>query len=63
MTKYAVTPKGQFHWAHVGTPDTTYKAEGQYHVKLQLSGQEADVMRSQLDQAHANWKSEVNKTK
>ena len=63
MTKYAVTPKGQFHWAHVGTPDTTYKAEGQYHVKLQLSGQEADAMRSQVDQAHANWKSEVNKTK
>ena len=55
MTKYAVTPKGQFHWAHVGTPDTTYKAEGQYHVKLQLSGQEADAMSSQVDQVHANW--------
>ena len=63
MTKYAVTPKGQFHWAHVGTPDTTYKAEGQYHVKLQLSGQDAETMRSQVDKAHADWKSEVNKTK
>jgi len=63
MTKYAVTPKGEFHWAHVGTPDTTFKAEGQFHVKLQLAGQDADIMREAVDKAHADWKSEVNKTK
>ena len=63
MAKYAVTPKGQFHWAHVGTPDTTFKAEGQFHVKLQLSGEEAETMRGAVDKAHADWKSEVNKTK
>ena len=63
MTKYAVTPKGEFHWAHVGTPDTTFKAEGQFHVKLQLAGQDADTMREAVDKAHADWKSEVNKTK
>ena len=63
MAKYSTTPKGAFHWAHVGTPDTTFKAEGQFHVKLQLEGQEAEDMRNAVDTAHANWKSEVNKTK
>ena len=63
MAKYSTTPKGSFHWAHVGTPDTTFKAEGQFHVKLQLAGQEAEDMRNAVDTAHANWKSEVNKTK
>ena len=63
MAKYSTTPKGAFHWAHVGTPDTTFKAEGQFHVKLQLAGQEAEDMRNAVDTAHANWKSEVNKTK
>ena len=63
MAKYSTTPKGSFHWVHVGTPDTTFKAEGQFHVKLQLAGQEAEDMRNAVDTAHANWKSEVNKTK
>ena len=63
MAKYSTTPKGAFHWAHVGTPDTTFKAEGQFHVKLQLAGQEAEDMRNAVDTAHANWKSDVNKTK
>ena len=63
MAKYNVTPKGQFHWAHVGTPDTTFKAEGQFHIKLQLSGEDAEHIKHLVDTTHNNWKSEVNKTK
>ena len=58
-----VTPKGAFHWAHIGTPDTTFKAEGQYHIKVQLSGKEAETMRESVDMAHKSWKDEVIKTK
>jgi len=58
-----VTPKGAFHWAHIGTPDTTFKAEGQYHIKVQLSGKEAETMRESIDMAHKSWKDEVIKTK
>ena len=61
--KYPVTPKGEFRWPHIMVADTTYKAEGQFHVKLQIAGQEAEDMRNAVDTAHANWKSEVNKTK
>ena len=61
--KYSVTPKGQFHWAHVSKPDTTFKAEGQFHIKLQLTGEEATSMKTLVDVAHAEWKKEVNKTK
>jgi len=58
-----VTPKGAFHWAHIGTPDTTFKAEGQYHIRVQLSGKEAETMRESVDMAHKSWKDEVIKTK
>lgn len=58
-----VTPKGVFHWAHIGTPDTTFKAEGQYHIRVQLSGKEAETMRESVDMAHKSWKDEVIKTK
>ena len=63
MAKFKVTPKGEFHWAHIGTPDTTFKAEGQYHIKVQLSGKEAETMRESVDMAHKSWKDEVIKTK
>ena len=63
MSKYLVTPKGKFHWAHIGVPDTTYKAEGQYHIKVQLGGKEAETLRSTIDRAHETWKQEVHKSK
>lgn len=56
-SKYPVTPKGELLWAHLTTPDTTFKAEGQYHVKLILRGEQADELKSSIDQAHAAWKS------
>ena len=54
--KYPVTPKGEFRWAHITVPDTTYKAEGQYHVKVLLSGSEAEEMQKIVDDAHGEWK-------
>ena len=63
MAKYSVTPKGKFHWPHIGQPDTRYKAQGQYHIKVQLSGEEGESFRSEIDRAHESWKQEVNKSK
>ncbi len=54
--KYPVTPKGEFRWAHITVPDTTFKAEGQYHVKVLLSGSDAEDMQKIVDDAHGEWK-------
>ena len=60
--KYPVTPKGEFRWAHITVPDTTFKAEGQFHVKVLLSGSEAEDMQKTVDDAHGEWKKGVNKS-
>lgn len=54
--KYPVTPKGEFRWPHIMTADTTYKVEGQYHIKVLLTGTEAEEMQKLVDTAHAEWK-------
>ncbi len=54
--KYPVTPKGEFRWPHIMVADTTYKAEGQFHIKVLLSGTEAEDMQEIVDTAHADWK-------
>ena len=54
--KYPVTPKGEFRWPHIMTADTTYKVEGQYHIKVLLTGTEAEDMQKLVDTAHAEWK-------
>jgi len=54
--KYPVTPKGEFRWPHIMVADTTYKAEGQYHIKVLLSGTEAEDMQKTVDTAHSEWK-------
>ena len=54
--KYPVTPKGEFFWSHIMTPDTTFKAEGLYHIKLRLRGEEAEIFKKFVDNAPTNWK-------
>jgi len=54
--KYPVTPKGEFRWPHIMVADTTYKAEGQFHIKVLLSGSEAEDLQEIIDTAHADWK-------
>jgi hypothetical protein len=36
--------------------DTTYKAEGQFHIKVLLNGSEAEDMQKIVDTAHSEWK-------
>ena len=54
--KYPVTPKGEFRWPHIMVADTTYKAEGQFHIKVLLNGSEAEDMQKIVDTAHSEWK-------
>lgn len=55
-SKYLVSSKGELLWAHLTTPDTTFKAEGQYHVKLILRGDDAETFKNEIDAAHKKWK-------
>tara|TARA_R100000458_G_scaffold19014_2_gene16602 strand:+ start:1258 stop:1956 length:699 start_codon:yes stop_codon:yes gene_type:complete len=54
--KYLVTPKGEFQWAHIMSPDTTYKSEGQYHTKLRLKGEVGEKFKKSIDDSHGQWK-------
>ena len=54
--KYPVTPKGEFKWPHIMVADTTYKAEGQFHIKVLLTGSDAEDMQEIVDNAHNEWK-------
>lgn len=61
--KYSVTPKGELLWAHVTQADTTYKAEGQYHCKLILRGDDAENFIREIDASHEGIKRDVLRNK
>ena len=50
--KYLVTPVGEFEYPHILVADTMHKAEGLYHVKLNLKDKEADTLQELVDNAH-----------
>ena len=54
--KYLVTPVGEFEYPHILVADTMHKAEGLYHVKLNLKDKEADTLQELVDNAHNTWK-------
>lgn len=61
-SKYPVTPKGEFLWAHITAPDTAYKEEGEYHVKVILRGNEGENLKNAVDAQFDNWLSSQKST-
>lgn len=59
-SKYPVTAKGEFLWAHITAPDYSYKEEGQYHVKLILRGDAGNDMRKKVDESWESYSSQAN---
>lgn len=51
--KILTTPKGVAVWPKVNEPDTKFDAAGVYQIKLRLEGEEAQALRTQLDEAIA----------
>lgn len=51
MSKSFVTPVGTAIWPKLNVPDTKWKPEGEYSVKLRLTGEDADKLRTMIDQA------------
>lgn len=47
------TPRGVAMWAKVTEPDTKFKTEGEYSIKLRLRGADAEKFKSQVDAAIA----------
>lgn len=47
-----VTPRGYAKYPHLNTPDTKFKAEGEYHVKLVVRTVLAEATIKQIDDAH-----------
>lgn len=47
-----ITPKGIASWPRLHEPDTKYKKEGEYSIKLRLSGAAAEELKAVLDQAY-----------
>ena len=46
---FLTTEKGKAYWTYAFTPDTKYKAEGEYKIKLRMSGQEAIDLQKYVD--------------
>lgn len=51
-TVKGVTPKGVASWPRLHEPDTKFKKEGEYSIKLKLSGSEAAELNAIIEQAH-----------
>lgn len=49
--KLLTTPKGVAVYPHLSKPDTKFKAEGVYHIKLKLDGIEAASLAGAIDNA------------
>lgn len=47
-----VTPKGTFKFPKLNEPDTKFKKEGEYSVKLILSGEDKDKLEAKLSDAY-----------
>src|SRR4051812_40371671 len=47
-----VTPRGRAIYPHLTTPDTKFKAEGQYHVRLAIPTALAEKLIEQIDAAY-----------
>jgi len=50
--KVIVTPRGRAIYPHLNTPDTKFKAEGEYHVKLAVPTTLAEEVTAKIDAAH-----------
>lgn len=48
-----VTPKGVFVFPYFNKPDTKFKAEGEFRVKLRLEGADAEALKALIDKAQA----------
>lgn len=46
------TPKGVLSFPHLTKPDTKFKAEGEYHTKVRLTGADAAAMIAKVDGFH-----------
>ena len=57
------TPKGTAIFPWLNTPDTKFKAEGDFRVKLRLTGQAAEDFSAKVDEMYDKAISEVAKAK
>lgn len=48
-----ITPKGTASWPRLHEPDTKFKDEGEYSIKIKLAGSEAAELVAIIDGAHA----------
>lgn len=46
-----ITPKGTFVWPRLNAPDTKFKPEGEYSVKLRLTGEQAEPLIERINKA------------
>lgn len=54
-TKF-MSPKGVFVFPKLNAPDTKFKAEGEYSVKLRLEQEDAEAFRAKYDEVYAEGK-------
>lgn len=47
-----ITPTGTASWPRLSEPDTKFKAEGEYSIKLKLSGSAAAELNAVIEEAH-----------
>lgn len=50
-----VTPRGVFRYPRLNSPDTRFKAAGEYHVQLVLSRDDAADLIALVTEAHDDW--------